>query len=104
MATWRVASAVAVMKPRLCLLLLLLTLHTTLSVEEKEEVVGIGRDEGKVVGKDEEKQEEEEDTCLNSPCGTRARCKNVKVRTLSLQTVQDQAESWSISSAWQDTS
>lgn len=77
-ATWRVASAVAVMKPRLCLLLLLLTLHTTLSVEEKEEVVGIGRDEGKVVGKDEEKQEEEEDTCLNSPCGTRARCKNVK--------------------------
>ena len=72
------------MKPRLFLLLLLLNLPTTLSVEE--ELVG----KQKVVGKDEEQQEE--DTCLTSPCGTRARCKNVKVRTLSLQKVQDQAE------------
>ena len=72
------------MKPRLFLLLLLLTLPTTL----------VGKDEEKVVGKDEEQQEE--DTCLTSPCGSRARCKNVKVRTLSLQKVQDQAERWGL--------
>ena len=84
---WRVVLGVGAMKPRLFLLLLLLTLPTTLSV---------GKDEEQVVGKDEEQQEE--DTCLSSPCGSRARCKNVKVRTLSLQKVQDQAERWGLHS------
>ena len=94
------------MKPRIFLLLLLLNLPTTLSVEEelvgKDEEKVVGKDEEKVVGKDKEKQEEEEDTCLTSPCGSRARCKNVKVRTLSLQKVQDQAESLGLHSVLPD--
>ena len=102
------------MKPRIFLLLLLLNLPTTLSVEEElvgkdeEKVVGkdeekvVGKDKEKVVGKDEEQQEEDEDTCLTSPCGSRARCKNVKVRTLTLQKVQDHAESFGLHSVLPD--
>ena len=90
-------------RPLFLLLLVLLQLQSYHLVRAKEEVGNQGKEEEEKSGKDGEKKKEEEnkiggngekmkgeeeekemkedmeDTCLSSPCGVHARCKNVQV-------------------------
>ena len=97
--------------PLILLLLVLLQLQSYHLVDTKEEVGNQGKEEKEKSGKDGEKKKEEkeeigengektkegkdeeeekemkedmEDTCLSSPCGAHARCKNVQVLTSSV--------------------
>ena len=93
-------------RPLILLLLVLIQLQSYDLVRAKEEVGNQGKEEEEKAGKDGEKKREEEkeidengekmnegkdkeeekemkedmeDTCLSSPCGAHARCKNVQV-------------------------
>lgn len=90
-------------RPLILLLLVLVKLQTYDLVDANEEVRSQGKEEEEKSGKDGEKKKEEgkkmgengekmkdeeeekekeediEDTCLSSPCGAHARCKNVQV-------------------------
>ena len=69
--------------PLLLQLMVLILTHTNNSVKAKEDVSS-SEEETKTSeqGENEEKgveEKEEEDSCLSSPCGSHARCKNVQV-------------------------
>ena len=64
-------------RPLLLLLLVLVQLLTSNFVGAKEDVSNSEK-ETKTSEKSE-KEEKEEDSCLSSPCGSHARCKNVQV-------------------------
>ena len=88
-------------RPLILLLLVLLQLKSYDLVDTKEEVGNQGKEEEEKSDKDGEKKKDEEkemgenmkeekemkedmeDTCLSSPCGAHARCKNVQVPSLS---------------------
>ena len=65
-------------RPLLLLLLVLVQLLTSNLVGAKEDVSNSEK-ETKTSEKSEKEEKEEEDSCLSSPCGSHARCKNVQV-------------------------
>ena len=74
------------MRRFLLLLLLLIQLNKSCFVKAKEDVISPEK-ETKTSEKSEnetsengKKDKDEEDSCLSSPCGSHARCKNVEVK------------------------
>ena len=74
------------MRRFLLLLLLLIQLNKSRFVKAKEDVISPEKSEKsekeEKKGENGKKDKDEEDSCLSSPCGSHARCKNVEVKCL----------------------